>query len=190
MRTESTVTQLLIASRSKDDADLARLLTLVYGELHQLAQRQMRGERTGHTLQTTALVHEAFLRLSGANVEWQDRVHFFALAANTMRRVLVDHAKAKRRAKRGGAAAFVSLDEAIHVGNAPTDDVIALDEALERLAHRDTRKARVVELHYFSGLNYDEIAGELGISAATVDRDLRFAKAWLFNDLGGTGSPA
>lgn len=181
--TETTVTQLLAAWRAGDAGHVDRLLPLVYAELHQLAQRQMRGERPGHTLQATALVHEAFLRLSGADVPWQDRVHFFALAANTMRRVLVDHAKARRRGKRGGGAAHLPLEEALHVGAAPSDDVEALDEALERLAARDPRKARVVELHYFAGLNYDEIAEALSISAATVDRDLRFAKAWLFADL-------
>lgn len=186
--TETTVTQLLAAWRAGDAGHVDRLLPLVYAELHQLAQRQMRGERPGHTLQATALVHEAFLRLSGADVPWQDRVHFFALAANTMRRVLVDHAKARRRGKRGGGAAHLPLEEALHVGAAPSDDVEALDEALERLAARDPRKARVVELHYFAGLNYDEIAEALSISAATVDRDLRFAKAWLFADLRGPES--
>lgn len=188
--TDNTVTQLLAAWRAGDTGHLDRLLPLVYAELHQLAQRQMQGERPGHTLQATALVHEAFLRLSGADVPWQDRVHFFALAANTMRRVLVDHAKARRRGKRGGGAAHVPLEEAVHVREAPSEDVEALDEALERLAARDARKARVVELHYFAGLNYDEIAEALSISPATVDRDLRFAKAWLFADLrepeGGT----
>lgn len=183
--TDNTVTQLLAAWRAGDTGHLDRLLPLVYAELHQLAQRQMRSERPGHTLQATALVHEAFLRLSGADVPWQDRVHFFALAANTMRRVLVDHAKARRRGKRGGGAAHVPLEEALHVREASSDDVEALDEALERLAARDARKARVVELHYFAGLNYDEIAEALSISAATVDRDLRFAKAWLFADLRG-----
>ncbi len=181
--TDNTVTQLLAAWRSGDTGHLDRLLPLVYAELHQLAQRQMRAERPGHTLQATALVHEAFLRLSGADVPWQDRVHFFALAANTMRRVLVDHAKARRRGKRGGGAAHLPLEEALHVRESPSEDVEALDEALERLAARDARKARVVELHYFAGLNYDEIAEALSISPATVDRDLRFAKAWLFADL-------
>lgn len=183
--TDNTVTQLLAAWRAGDTGHLDRLLPLVYAELHQLAQRQMRSERPGHTLQATALVHEAFLRLSGADVPWQDRVHFFALAANTMRRVLVDHAKARRRGKRGGGAAHVPLEEALHVREAPSEDVEALDDALERLAARDARKARVVELHYFAGLNYDEIAQALSISPATVDRDLRFAKAWLFADLRG-----
>lgn len=183
-----TVTRLLAAARSGDAESLDRLLPVVYGELHRLAARQMRGEVVGHTLQPTALVHEAFLRLSGAALDVADRAHFFALAATTMRRVLVDHAKARRRDKRGGGEAPLPLDEALHVAASPSDDVVALDESLERLAQRDARKARVVELHYFAGLDYSEIGTQLGISAATVDRDLRFAKAWLFTDLNGTGA--
>jgi RNA polymerase sigma factor (TIGR02999 family) len=181
--TQNTVTQLLVASRSGDISGLERLLPLVYAELRQVAQRQMQGENTGHTLQATALVHEAFLRLSGSNIEWQDRVHFFALAASTMRHILVDHAKARRRKKRGGGAVHVPLEDALHAADNVTADLAALDEALTRLAGRDERKARVVELHYFAGLTYEEIAEALRISAATVDRDLRFAKAWLFTEL-------
>lgn len=183
-----TVTRLLAAARNGDEASLDRLLPVVYSELHRLAARQMRGEGVGHTLQPTALVHEAFLRLSGTALDVADRAHFFALAATTMRRVLVDHAKARRRDKRGGGDAPLPLDEALHVAASPSDDVVALDESLDRLAQRDPRKARVVELHYFAGLDYAEIATQLGISAATVDRDLRFAKAWLFTDLNGTGA--
>lgn len=180
---EATVTRVLAALRDGDASGLERLLPLVYAELHGLAERQMRQERTGHTLQPTALVHEAFLRLTGSSVRPTDRAHFFALAAATMRRVLVDHARARRRGKRGGGAAHLPLEDALQVADAPGDDVIALDESLERLARRDPRKARAIELHYFAGLNYDEIAAALGISAATVDRDLRFAKAWLLADL-------
>lgn len=170
---------------------LDRLMPLVYQELHALAHRHMRGEREDHTLQTTALVHEAFLRLSGSDVRFQDRVHFFALAASTMRRVLVDHAKSKQRAKRGGGAVLLPIDAALDASGAPRDDVIALDEALERLTQHDERKARVVELYYFAGLTYEEIATSLDVSLATVDRDLRFAKAWLYNDLslGGELAP-
>jgi RNA polymerase sigma factor (TIGR02999 family) len=185
--TAHTVTRLLSAARAGDGASVELLLPLVYDELHRLAAQQMRGEGVGHTLQPTALVHEAFLRLAGAPLDVADRAHFFALAATTMRRVLVDHAKARRRGKRGGGAPALPLEEALHVAASPGDDVLALDESLERLAGRDARKARVVELHYFGGLNYDEIAATLGISAATVDRDLRFAQAWLFADLGGEG---
>ncbi len=179
----STVTRVLRAWQAGDEVDLGHLLPLVYQELHALAQRQMQGERVGHTLQPTALVHEAFLRLSGSDVQWNDRVHFFALAAGTMRRVLVDHAKARRREKRGGGAQHVPLDEAMHVPEAAITDVLEMDAALARLALREPRKARVVELHYFAGLSYDEIAATLELSAATVDRDLRFAKAWLRTEL-------
>lgn len=187
-RHENTVTQLLAAWRVGDDAHVEQLLTLVYTELHQVAQRQMRSERTGHTLQTTALVHEAFLRLSGADIPWQDRVHFFALAASTMRRVLVDHAKGRQRGKRGHGAVHVPLEEALQVGVQDDSDIEALDEALSHLAARDARKARVVELHYFAGLTYDEIAEAMQLSVATVDRDLRFAKAWLYAELRATES--
>lgn len=181
--TQNTVTQLLAASRAGDARSLEQLLPLVYSELRQVAQRQMKGENTGHTLQATALVHEAFLRLSGSDVAWQDRVHFFALAASTMRRILVDHAKAKRRGKRGGGAILVPLEDALYAANNTSPDLAAVDEALTRLAARDERKARVVELHFFAGLTYEEIAEVLAISPATVDRDLRFAKAWLFTEL-------
>ncbi len=186
--TGNTVTQLLVAWRAGDRGVLDRLMPLVYQELHALAHRHMRGEREDHTLQTTALVHEAFLRLSGSDVKLQDRVHFFALAASTMRRVLVDHAKSKQRAKRGGGAVLLSIDAALDVSDAPSDDVISLDDALERLTQHDERKARVVELHYFAGLTYEEIATSLDVSVATVDRDLRFAKAWLYNDLSQGGA--
>lgn len=179
----NTVSQVLLAWRAGDAVDLERLLPLVYGELRALAQRQMQGERVGHTLQPTALVHEAFLRLSGSDVQWQDRVHFFAVVAGTMRRVLVDHAKARRRDKRGGGAPHVPLDEAMQVVDGAMTDVIELDDALARLAALEPRKARVIDLHYFGGLNYEEIASTLDVSAATVDRDLRFAKAWLRTEL-------
>ena len=154
-------------------------MPLVYAELHSLAQRRMQLERPDHTLQPTALVHEAFLRLAGGDVNVNDRVHFFALAASTMRRVLVDHAKSRRRDKRGGGAVAVSLDDALQVGAEPDEDILALDEALAELGTQDPRKARVIELHYFGGLNYDEIAATLDVGVATVNRDLRFAKAWL-----------
>jgi RNA polymerase sigma factor (TIGR02999 family) len=185
MDSEPTVPRLITAWRTGDDADLASLLPLVYEELHALATRRMRAERPDHTLQPTALVHEAFLRLSGSAVNVADRVHFFALAANTMRRVLVDHAKARRREKRGAGVQAVPLEDALHVAEAPNADIEALDEALEALATQDPRKARVIELHYFAGLNYDEIAEALELSVATVNRDLRFARAWLHDRLQG-----
>jgi RNA polymerase sigma factor (TIGR02999 family) len=183
MEPTATVSLLVTAWRSGDAVDLERLMPLVYAELHALAQRRMQQERPDHTLQPTALVHEAFLRLSAGEVDINNRVHFFALAASTMRRVLVDHAKSKRRDKRGGGAALLPLDEALNVADAPGDDIVALDEAMAELAEHDPRKARVIELHYFAGLNYDEIAAALDIGVATVNRDLRFAKAWLHQRL-------
>jgi RNA polymerase sigma factor (TIGR02999 family) len=141
----------------------------------------MRGERPEHTLQATALVNEAYLRLIGAEIDWKDRAHFFAVAATTMRRILVDHARTKGRKKRAGER--VSLEESVLVAPDREAELLAIDDALTELAGHDARAARVVELHYFGGLTYDEIAEALGVSAATVDRDLRFAKAWLYREL-------
>jgi len=184
MATESgEVSQLLIAWKNGDGTALERLMPLVYDELHALASRHLRGERPDHTLQTTALIHEAYLRLVGADVAWEGRGHFLAVAAQTMRRILVDHARGRSRAKRGGGERPVSLDEALVVSPDRGADVLALDEALARLSTLDERKARAVELHYFGGLTYDETAAALQVSAATVDRELRFAKAWLFREL-------
>lgn len=183
-RDASEITQLLIAWRDGDPGALERLLPLVYSELHLLAARYMRGEHQGHTLQTTALIHEAYLRLCGSDVAWEGRVHFLAVAAQTMRRILVDHARARGRAKRGGGQAPVTLEDARAQDPARPDDLLALDEALSRLSALDERKARVVELHYFGGLTYDETAAALGISPATVDRELRMAKAWLYREIG------
>ena len=181
MNGSAGVTALLRAWRDGDRAALDRLLPLVYDELHGLAQQCMRGERSGHTLQATALVNEAYLRLVSGPVNWQDRAHFFAMAATAMRRVLVDHARSKGRQKRAGVQ--VSLDESMMVLPDKEDELLAIDEALNDLAKRDERAARVIELHYFGGLTYDETAEALGISPATVDRDLRFARAWLFRSL-------
>lgn len=178
------VSGLLKAWRDGEDAALDRLMPLVYDELHALAHRHLQGERDGHTLQTTALLHEAYLRLMGADVPWEGRVHFFAVAARAMRRVLVDHARGVKREKRGGGAAPVTLDENVSSG-APGADLLELNDALERLAEIDERKARAIELHYFAGLDYEEIAHALGISPATVHRDLRMARAWLQRDMGG-----
>jgi RNA polymerase sigma factor (TIGR02999 family) len=180
---QQTVTQLLQAWRRGDREALDKLTPLVYDELRRLAERAMRGERPDHTLQPTALVHEAYVRLVEANVEWKDRVHFMATAATMMRRILVDHAKSKGRAKRGGGAAKLTLEEAVLVSSEPSEDLVLLDEALSRLADQDERKARVIELKYFGGLNYDETAEALDISASTVDRELRMAKAWLYREL-------
>lgn len=162
-------------------------MPLVYSELRRLAARRLDLERTGHTLQPTELVHEAYVRLVQAELCVNDRAHFFALAARTMRRVLVDHARARKSDKRGGGRAPITLTD----GSIATDprgiDLLALDEALSRLAELDPRMARVVELHYFGGLTYAETSIAMGISDATVDRQLRLAKAWLAEEL---GSPA
>jgi len=180
-RTE--VSRLLLAWREGDEQALARLIPLVYDELHALARRHLRDERPDHTLQTTALIHEAYLRLCGADVAWEGRVHFLAVAAQTMRRILVDHARGRARAKRGGGEAPITLDDALVASPGRPDALLALDEALQRLSALDERKGRAVELHYFGGLTYDETAAALGISAATVDRELRMAKAWLYREL-------
>jgi RNA polymerase sigma factor (TIGR02999 family) len=158
-------------------------MPLVYNELRILAQHFTQREHEGHTLQATALVHEAYLRLVGMDVQWEGRAHFLALAARLMRRILVDHAKAKRREKRGGAGARVDLDIARIAAPMPDASIIELDEALGRLAQLDERKAKAVEMHFFGGLSYDQLAEMLGVSPATVSRDLRLAKAWLRKEL-------
>lgn len=184
MSSEHTeVTRLLSEWRAGAPGALDRLLPLIYDELHALARRHLHGERPDHTLQTTALIHEAYLRLCGADVHWEGRVHFLAVAAQTMRRVLVDHARARGRTKRGGGQAAITLDDHLAVSPERPDELLALDEALARLSALDERKARTVELHYFGGLTYDQTAAALGVSAATVDRELRLAKAWLYREL-------
>ena len=183
------VTRLLLAWRDGDTDSLESLLPLVYDELRRLAGRYMQGEGAGHTLQATALVHEAYLKLVKADVSWADRSHFFAVAARSMRRILVDHAKGKKRLKRGGDAVKLSLDEAINVGTEASGTLMDLDEALTRLAEFDERKAKLIELHFFGGLTYDESAEVLGVSAATVHRDLRMAKAWLNRELTQEADP-
>lgn len=179
----NNVTQMLLEWRSGNQGALDRLMPLVYDELRRLAARYMRSERPEHTLQATALVNEAYLRLVDMNVSWQDRAHFFAVAARLMRRLLVDHARANQRAKRESGAQKVSLDDALEVSSKPALDLVALDEALTRFATFDPRKAEIVELHFFGGLSNEEVAEALGISRATVQRDLRLAKAWLSHEL-------
>jgi RNA polymerase sigma factor (TIGR02999 family) len=174
---------LVVAWRGGDGSALNRLVDLLYTELHALARRHLRSEASGHTLQTTALINECYLRLVGGDVDWKDRVHFLAVAATTMRRVLVDHARARRSAKRGGDVTPVTFDDAIAATGDRTADVLELDEALERLFALDQRKARVIELVYFGGLTYHETAMALDLSEATVHRELRLAKAWLYREL-------
>lgn len=159
-------------------------MPLVYTELQSIARRYLKGEADGHTLQTTALVHEAYLRLVGTSAALQDRRHFYAIAATTMRRILVDHARTNRRLKRHGEAADVSLDTIASPESSDPIDILALDDALTRLAAEDPRKAQAIELHYFAGLSYAETAEALEIAEATVHRDLRFARAWLRDALG------
>lgn len=183
MAANRAVTGLLGEWRSGNEKALEALTPLVYDELRRLAHHYMRGERAGHTLQATGLVNEAFVRLIGTDVEWQDRTHFYAVAARTMRRVLIDHAKARNSDKRGAGAIAVTLHEADVAGGTAPDDLLAIDAALSRLAAVDARKSDVLVLHYFGGLTYDEIAQALGISAATVHRDLRLGKAWLLNEV-------
>ncbi len=183
------VTRLLMDWRGGDANALDDLLPLVYEELRRLAARHMAGEADGHTLQPTALVHEAYVRLVDADIEWQDRAHFFAAASRVMRRMLVDHARSKGRQKRGGGRARVTLHAADAVTPPPDLDVLALDEAMEVLAQEDPRKARAVELRYFGGLNLEEIAEVTGVSIATVHRDLRMATAWLMTRLGADDAP-
>jgi RNA polymerase sigma-70 factor (ECF subfamily) len=179
------VTQFLKRLSGGDRAAFDHLVPLVYDQLRKLASRSMRSQPAGHTLRATALVHEAYLRLADASGDWQDRVHFYAVAARVMRNILVDHAKAGNRQKRGGGAEHIAFDEAVLIGRAATPGLAELDEALARLEMHDARKAKIIELLFFGGLTYEEAAAALGISEATVHRDLKMAKAWLHRDLSG-----
>jgi len=178
------ITALLADWRSGNESALERLTPLVYDELKKVAERLFRSEPAGHTLQPTALVNEAFEALVRVEVPWQDRAHFLALSARLMRRILVNHANARRAQKRGGGDLRVTLSETVvpRVGE-PDDDILALDSALIELAAHNERRARVVELHYFGGLTYPEIAAALGISESTVHEDLRSAREWLLERL-------
>jgi RNA polymerase sigma-70 factor, ECF subfamily len=183
---QQRVTELLLRWSQGDDAALAELTPLVYEELRRLAHRQMAAERTDHTLQTTALVNEAYLRLADqTNPRWQNRAHFFAVAARAMRRILVSYARSQRSQKRGAGAIKIELDEAALVSPEESKEIVDLHEALEQLSTLDSRKAQVVELKYFGGLNYDEMAEVLKISPVTVRRDWKFARAWLYKELHG-----
>lgn len=181
--TRSDITRLLMAWSDGDQSALHALTPMLYDELKQLAERCMRNEQRGHTLQATALVHEAYERLVGVDLPWRNRAHFMGVAAQVMRRILVDHARARGALKRGADFSRISLDEGIAV--APENDalVLGLDEALTQLERFDSLKRRILELRFFGGLTYDQAAEALDISKATLDRELRLAKAWLKHQL-------
>jgi RNA polymerase sigma-70 factor (ECF subfamily) len=184
------VTRLLLMWRSGDEAALNRLVPLVYDELHRLARRYMAAEQPGHPLQTTALVHEVYLRLVDANtIDWQNRAHFYAICARLMRRILIDFARSRNYQKRGAGFAHIQLDEAATVSVVVGAEVVAVDEALKQLADIDGRKSEVVEMRFFGGLNVEEIAAALSVSPETVMRDWKLAKAWLLRELGREGTP-
>jgi RNA polymerase sigma-70 factor (ECF subfamily) len=178
------ITALLVAWGRGDDAALQQLMPLVHHELHEIARRCMKGERPGHTLQPTALVNEAFVRLVDVRrVSWKNRTHFLAMSARLMRRVLVDFARSRHYQKRGGGAMQVSLDEAHGISTQRGQDLVALDEALSALSAIDERKARVIEMRFFGGLTVEETAAVLDVSRDTVLRDWRLARAWLMREL-------
>ena len=184
MGNPNEVTQLLHAWRQGDDDALARLLPLVEAEIHRIARRYMAGERAGNSLQATALVNEAYLRLIDAQqVKWQDRAHFLAMSARLMRRILVDWARSKKYQKRGGRALKVTFDEALPVAAERGQDLVALDEGLQALAKFDERKSKVIELRFFGGLSVEETAAVLNVSDDTVMRDWKLAKAWLLREM-------
>ena len=183
------VTQLLVAWGKGDELAGDQLMSLVYEELHRLAHRYMKRESPGHTLQTSALVNEAFVRLvDQKNVRWQNRAHFFGIAAQMMRRILVDYARGRNYAKRGGGAQQISLDEGLTVSQGRSAEVVHVHEALEQLAEFDPRKSQIVELRFFGGLSIEETAGVLGVSPGTVMRDWTLAKAWLRREISSAGS--
>ena len=180
------VTGLLQAWGQGDEAALQKLVPLVYDQLHAAARRYMAGERLGHTLQATALIHETYLRLVNVRqVKWQNRAHFFAICAQLMRRILVDFARSRGYQKRGGGAQRVDFDEALMVGSEPEANLVALDEALRQLSEVDPRKSQVVELRFFGGLDVKQTAEVMKVSADTVMRDWKMAKVWLLRELSG-----
>ncbi len=183
MDEEAQITQLLCAWRDGDDQALAQLTPLVYDELKRLARNAFKGEHPGHTLQPTALAHEAYAKLIKADVPWQDRAHFFALSARMMRRILITHAKGRNAAKRGGDERPITLQEELVAGTSSGLRLLELDQTLSRLAEFDERKAQLIELQIFGGLTFDEMSEVTGLSTSTIHRDLRLAKAWLKNEL-------
>jgi RNA polymerase sigma factor (TIGR02999 family) len=177
-------TQLLKAWTTGDESALGKLTPLAYEQLHQVAQRYMSRERAGHSLQTTALVNEVYLRLVDCGqVQWQDRAHFFAVSAQLMRRILIDFARSRGYQRRGGRVSHVSLDEAPTICDEPDENLVALDDALQALARVDGRKSKVVELRFFGGLSIEETAEVLKVSVETVQRDWRLAKVWLLREM-------
>jgi len=187
--TSPQVTQLLVAWGDGDQVAGDQLMSVVYQELHRLAHHYMKRESPGHTLQTSALVNEAFVRLvDQKNVRWQNRAHFFGIAAQMMRRILVDYARGRNYAKRGGGAQQISLDERLTVSEGHSAEVVGVHEALEQLAEFDPRKSQIVELRFFGGLSIEETAGVLGVSPGTVMRDWTLAKAWLRREISSASS--
>lgn len=185
MRAPEGITELLIDWGHGDQAALDKLMPLVYDELRRLANNYLRREAAGHTLQPTALVNEAYLKLVGQKTNWQNRAHFFAISAKLMRRILVDHARQRQAAKRGGSQQQrISITSAETIMKQPAIDLLALNEALDELATMDTQQGRIVELKFFGGLSIEETAEVLGISHATVERDWKMARAWLRRQLG------
>jgi RNA polymerase sigma factor (TIGR02999 family) len=185
MDDQTQVTQLLNDWRAGNGQALNKLMPMVHDSLQRIANKHMRGERVSHTLQATALVNEAYLQLVDAEVTWQNRAHFLAVAARIMRRILIDHARAKHRDKRGGDMVQVTLHDTRIGSDENEPDILDLEHVLKRLHQLDPRKADVVELSFYGGMTYDEIGEALSISPATVDRELRFAKAWLLRELKG-----
>jgi len=179
----SAITRLLHESQQGNKAAFDELIPVVYDQLYRLAGRRLSSERQGHTLRTTEIVHEAYLRLVNSDVAWNDRAHFYAIAAQVMRRILVDYAKSRNREKRGGEYEKVPLDSAMDLGVPSGSRLIEVNQALERLSARDERKGRIIELLVFGGLTYEEAASALGISEATLHRELKLAKAWLYREL-------
>jgi RNA polymerase sigma factor (TIGR02999 family) len=183
----SAVTELLVRWRDGDREALETLMPLVYAELRRLAHHYLQQERSDHTLQSTALVHEAYLRLAGQNPpQWQNRAHFFGIAARVMRQILVEYARGHNAAKRGGVGAYtLALDEALEIQQKTNVDVVALDDALERLSELDPQQSRIVELRFFGGLTIEDTSEVMGISPATVKRDWTSARAWLHREIAG-----
>jgi RNA polymerase sigma factor (TIGR02999 family) len=179
----AAITRLLHQSQQGNKAAFDELMPVVYDQLYRLAGRRLASERRGHTLRTTEIVHEAYLRLVDSEVAWNDRAHFYAIAAQVMRRILVDYAKSRNREKRGGEYEKVSLDSAFDLSAPSGSNLIEVHQALERLSARDARKGTIIELLVFGGLTYEEAAAALGISAATLHRELKLAKAWLYREL-------